>query len=155
MGGGGDPVADKKSLAASQTVADLVDHYIKRHASTKRSATRSLAAFGRMFQDVAITKNYPVRAVLREEGSDTEISLAENDRREAAPSGVGPHLKESQSGQCQFLRCGTNVLVPIVSRTTSGGPFMDYDLGYFDDDICRLEPLQNLFGPKVLPMSPV
>jgi putative transposase len=33
--------------------------------------------------------------------------------------------------------------------------FMDYDLGYFDDATCRLEPLANPFGPKVLPMSPV
>jgi len=33
--------------------------------------------------------------------------------------------------------------------------FMTYDLGYFDDETCRLEPLANPFGPKVLPMSPV
>ena len=32
--------------------------------------------------------------------------------------------------------------------------FMHYDLGYFDDETCRLEPLQCPFGPKVLPMSP-
>ena len=32
--------------------------------------------------------------------------------------------------------------------------FMDYDLGYFDDETCRLEPLANPFGPKLLPMSP-
>jgi putative transposase len=31
--------------------------------------------------------------------------------------------------------------------------FMHYDLGYFDDETCRLEPVQNPFGPKVLPMS--
>lgn len=31
--------------------------------------------------------------------------------------------------------------------------FMDYDLGYFDIDSCRFEPLTNPFGPKVLPMS--
>ena len=31
--------------------------------------------------------------------------------------------------------------------------FMHYDLGYFDDETCRLEPLANPFGPKVLPMS--
>lgn len=31
--------------------------------------------------------------------------------------------------------------------------FMDYDLGYFDIDSCRFEPLLNPFGPKVLPMS--
>jgi putative transposase len=29
--------------------------------------------------------------------------------------------------------------------------FMDYDLGYFDDETCRLEPLQNPFGPKCYP----
>jgi putative transposase len=33
--------------------------------------------------------------------------------------------------------------------------FMHYDLGYFDDETCRLEPLANPFGPKVLPMSSV
>jgi putative transposase len=31
--------------------------------------------------------------------------------------------------------------------------FMEFDLGYFDDTECRLEPLENPFGPKVLPMS--
>jgi len=29
---------------------------------------------------------------------------------------------------------------------------MEYDLGYFDDETCRLEPIDNPFGPKVLPM---
>ena len=32
--------------------------------------------------------------------------------------------------------------------------FMQYDLGYFDDETCRLEPIDNPFDPKVLPMSP-
>jgi putative transposase len=32
--------------------------------------------------------------------------------------------------------------------------FMHDDLGYFDDETCRLEPIENPFGPKVLPMSP-
>jgi hypothetical protein len=31
--------------------------------------------------------------------------------------------------------------------------FMHYDLAYFDDETCRLEPIQNPFGPTVLPMS--
>jgi len=26
---------------------------------------------------------------------------------------------------------------------------MHYDLGYFDDETCRLEPIDNPFGPKV------
>jgi putative transposase len=32
---------------------------------------------------------------------------------------------------------------------------MDYDLGYFDDEGCRVEPIENPFGPKVLPMCSV
>ena len=32
--------------------------------------------------------------------------------------------------------------------------FMHYDLGYFDDETCRLEPIQNPFGPTVSPVSP-
>jgi putative transposase len=31
--------------------------------------------------------------------------------------------------------------------------FTQYDLGY-DDETCRFEPIENPFGPKVLPMSP-
>jgi len=33
--------------------------------------------------------------------------------------------------------------------------YMDYDLGYFDEDSSRFEPLNNPFGPKLLPMSSV
>lgn len=32
--------------------------------------------------------------------------------------------------------------------------FMDYDLGYVDDETCRLEPIEDPFGPRLLPMSP-
>jgi putative transposase len=31
---------------------------------------------------------------------------------------------------------------------------MQYDVGYVDDETCRLEPIANPFGPKVLAMSP-
>lgn len=37
IGEGQDPLVEKRALAASQTVADLVDNYVVRHASTKRS----------------------------------------------------------------------------------------------------------------------
>jgi hypothetical protein len=30
--------------------------------------------------------------------------------------------------------------------------FMRYDLGYFDDETCRLEPIDNPFSPTVLPL---
>jgi len=32
--------------------------------------------------------------------------------------------------------------------------FMHYDLGYFDDEMCRLEPIQNPFEPLVSPVHP-
>jgi putative transposase len=33
--------------------------------------------------------------------------------------------------------------------------FMQYDLGFFDEDVGRVEPANNPFIPKLLPMSPV
>src|SRR5262245_61930365 len=50
---------------------------------------------------------------------------------------------------------GQNVGIKQVSDRIWLATFMDYDLGYFDDVTCRLEPIANPFGPKVLPMSPV
>lgn len=38
IGEGVDPIAEKRAHAASQTVSDLVDNYVARHASTKRTA---------------------------------------------------------------------------------------------------------------------
>ena len=32
--------------------------------------------------------------------------------------------------------------------------FMQFDLGYFDLETCRLEPIENPFAAKVLPMCP-
>src|ERR1700681_4819120 len=49
---------------------------------------------------------------------------------------------------------GQNVGVTQVGERIWLVTFMQYDLGYFDDETCRLEPIDNPFGPKVLPMSP-
>ena len=49
---------------------------------------------------------------------------------------------------------GQNVGIRQVSDRIGLASFMHYDLGYFDDETCRLEPIENPFGPKVLPMSP-
>jgi putative transposase len=49
---------------------------------------------------------------------------------------------------------GQNVGVRQVSDRIWLVSFMDYDLGYFDDETCRLEPIENPFSPKVLLMSP-
>ena len=50
-------------------------------------------------------------------------------------------------------KTGYNLSLVFAGQTWLAS-FMDYDLGYFDDETCRLEPLHNPFGPKVLPMSP-
>jgi putative transposase len=49
---------------------------------------------------------------------------------------------------------GQDVGVKQVSDRIWLVSFMDYDLGYFDDETCRLGPIENPFGPKMLPMSP-
>jgi putative transposase len=49
---------------------------------------------------------------------------------------------------------GQNVGVTQVGDRIWLVTFMQYDLGYFDDETCRLEPIDNPFGSKVLPMSP-
>ena len=47
---------------------------------------------------------------------------------------------------------GQNVGVRQVEDRVWLVSFMDYDLGYFDLDSCKVEPLENPFGPKVLTM---
>ena len=47
---------------------------------------------------------------------------------------------------------GQNVGVTQVGERIWLVTFMQYDLGYFDDEVGRLEPITNPFGPKVLPM---
>ena len=47
---------------------------------------------------------------------------------------------------------GQNVGVTQVGERIWLVPFMHDDLGYFDDETCRLEPIANPFGPKMLPI---
>ena len=50
---------------------------------------------------------------------------------------------------------GQNAGVKEVSDKIWLVTFMHYDLGFFDHETGRLEPIKNPFEPKVLPMSPV
>jgi putative transposase len=50
---------------------------------------------------------------------------------------------------------GQNVGIKEVSDRIWLVTFMHYDLGFFDHEIGRLEPVADPFEPKVLPMSPV
>ncbi|AMY00704.1 ParB/RepB/Spo0J family partition protein [Mesorhizobium ciceri] len=86
--------AGKAELAASIEAHGLIHNLVTRKAEKgakfevvaggrRLGALRLLLEEGRTVQGVAVTKDFPVRAILREEGSDTEISLAENDQRQA------------------------------------------------------------------------
>ena len=50
---------------------------------------------------------------------------------------------------------GQNVGIKEVADKIWLVSFMEYDLGFFDHETCRLGNAQNPFGAKVLPMSPV
>jgi len=50
---------------------------------------------------------------------------------------------------------GQKVGVKEVSDQIWLVSFMQYDLGFFDHETCRLEPVANPFAPKLLPLSPV
>jgi putative transposase len=50
---------------------------------------------------------------------------------------------------------GQNVGIKEVNDKIWLVSFMQYDLGYFDHETCRLEPIENPFRAKVLPMCPV
>ncbi len=50
---------------------------------------------------------------------------------------------------------GQNVGIKEISDKIWLVTFMQYDLGFFDHETCRLESADNPFAAKVLPMSPV
>ncbi len=50
---------------------------------------------------------------------------------------------------------GQNVGIREVADGIWLVSFMQFDLGYFDHETCRMEPVENPFRAKVLPMSPV
>src|SRR5690606_14589780 len=63
-------------------------------------------------------------------------------------------IKKLKINFCRAL-AGQAVGIKEVDEKVWLVSFMDYDLGYFDEMSKRFEALDNPFGPKVLPMSPV
>ena len=122
-----------------------------RHKSGPRGTTSE-----KVVKDIrrATRKHYSaeekIRIVL--DGLRGEETIAELCRREGIAQSIcfirqKINLSQVFAGQTVGIK-QTEDRIWLVS-------FMDYDLGYFDDETCRLEPLANPFGPKVLPMSPV
>ena len=78
--------------------------------------------------------------------------------KQAPKTFVVPRLIDAQT--CEFVAKHREVVanrgLDFFARPILAGPYLslNYDLGYFDDKTSRLEPLENPFGPTVLPMSP-
>ena len=72
--------------------------------------------------------------------------------RSSPPAGASCY--EKRKGQSQYDVCGQKVGVSQVGEQLWLVSFMDFDLGYFADETCRLEPIENPFWRKVLPMCP-
>jgi putative transposase len=62
---------------------------------------------------------------------------------------VPAHLLQGTKVNLSHVFAGQNVGERVWLVT-----FMRYDLGHFDDETCPLEPIDNPFAPKLLPMSP-
>jgi len=61
-------------------------------------------------------------------------------------------LSGQQKNQLQPGLAGQAVGIKEIHDDIWLVSFMQYDLGYFDLETTVLEPLENPFGPKVLPM---
>jgi putative transposase len=72
-------------------------------------------------------------------------------------SAIGTHCGricfKSRKINLSHVFAGQKVGIKQVDERIWLVSFMHYDLGYFDDETCRLEPIENPFGPTVLPMS--
>jgi hypothetical protein len=80
----------------------------------------------------------------------SEVSPARQNHRRHA---LRPHLSGPQGINFSTVFAGQAVGLKAVHDDIWLVTFMDYDLGYFDLETRVLEPLENPFGPKVLPMS--
>ena len=72
----------------------------------------------------------------------------------AVITGCGRICYQARKVNVSQVFAGQKVGVKQVDEHVWLVTFMHYDLGYFDDETCRLEPIDNPFGPSLLPMSP-
>jgi hypothetical protein len=82
------------------------------------------------------------------------LTLKLETTRPAAQNFLRPHLFQPSENQPQPSLRRPDRWNQQVDDHLWLATCMHYDLGYFDDETCRLEPISNPFGPKVLPMSP-
>jgi len=97
-------------------------------------------------------RNLPAFAAAVHRVAGHRLSLARQDGRRYSLRAHLPGLQEINFSQ---VFAGQAVGIKEVHDDIWLVSFMDYDLGHFDLEIKVLEPLENPFGPKVLPMSKV
>ena len=69
-------------------------------------------------------------------------------------TGCGRICLHGRKVNLSHVFAGQSVGVTRVGERIWLVTFMQYDLGYFDDETGRLEPIENPFGPRLSPMSP-
>jgi putative transposase len=67
---------------------------------------------------------------------------------------VRPHLLQLAQVTLSHVFAGQRVGVRQITERIWLVSFMECDLGYFDDETGRLEPIDNPLRARVLPMSP-
>ena len=95
----------------------------------------------------------PLRAVARACTAASRSSTYPFHDQTIAVTRCGRICFKGRKVNLSHVFAGQNVGVTQVGERIWLVTFMQYDLGYFDDETCRLEPIENPFGPKVLPMS--
>ncbi len=73
----------------------------------------------------------------------------------AAGEGIIIGLRPARNPIVRRLPLGRAVGIKEEEDNIRLVSFMQYDIGYFDLEACRVESVKNPFGPKVLTMSPV
>jgi putative transposase len=73
-------------------------------------------------------------------------------RQEVAQPPVRRICFKGRKVNLSHVFAGQHVGVTQVGERIWLVTLMHDDLGYFDDETCRLEPIENPFGPKVLPI---
>jgi hypothetical protein len=163
------------SEAAERYMADGKTRWAPRTIQTERERSRPLVAFFGAAELRKITAE-SVRAYMakwKSEGiSNRTINRERDFLRGVLKQAKRWHLVAEDARPLPSHEAIGRALQPVedsrvqarVAGGTPGGikevhddiwlvSFMDYDLGYFDLETRVLEPLENPFGPKVLPMS--
>ncbi len=93
----------------------------------------------------------PVRAITRVYRGLEELTYPFHDHT-IAVTRCGRICFKGRKVNLSHVLAGQNVGVTQVGERIWLVTFMQYDLGYFDDETCRLEPIENPFGAKLLPL---